>query len=90
MPILSVLFGYLFFNESLNRLRILSIILTFFSVLYYLLLQKFSFDWISGRFFLVTFIMFLEKINIEVDLGLFIESLLILPFALIGFYFIYE
>ena len=34
MPIISVLFGYLFFNEMLNKLRLFSIFLAFFSVLY--------------------------------------------------------
>ena len=34
MPILSVLFGYLFFKENLNQRRIFSIILTILSTLY--------------------------------------------------------
>ena len=34
MPILSVFFGYLFFNELLNKARIFSIILTIISVIY--------------------------------------------------------
>ena len=34
MPIISVLFGYLFFKEILNKLRIFSVILTCISVLY--------------------------------------------------------
>ena len=33
---------------------------------------------------------FRKKIDIDVDLGLFIESLIILPFVLIAFYFVYD
>ena len=33
---------------------------------------------------------FRKKIEIDVDLGLLIESLIILPFALIAIYFVYE
>jgi len=91
MPILSVLFGYLFFNENLNRLRIFSIILTFFSVLYLFYFYKnFPLIGLVVGFSWSLYNVFRKKINIEVDLGLFIDSLLILPFALIGFYFIYE
>ena len=37
MPILSVLFGYLFFKEILNKPRVFSIILTIFSIIYLVL-----------------------------------------------------
>ena len=33
---------------------------------------------------------FRKKIDVDVDLGLLLESLLILPFALIGFYLVYQ
>ena len=60
MPIISVLFGYLFFNEMLNKLRIFSIFL-FFSVLYLFYFYK-IFPWIGLTVgFLGHFIMFLEK-----------------------------
>ena len=31
-----------------------------------------------------------KKINVDTDIGLLVESLFILPFALIAFYFVYE
>ena len=31
-----------------------------------------------------------KKINVDTDIGLLIESLFILPFALISFYFVYQ
>ena len=42
MPIISVLFGYLFFNEMLNKLRLFSIILAFFLFYIYFISIKFS------------------------------------------------
>ena len=91
MPILSVLFGYIFFKELLNKPRIFSIILTFFSVIYLFYFYK-NFPWIGliVGFSWSLYNVFRKKINIDVDLGLLIESLVILPFALIGFYFVYH
>ncbi len=90
MPILSVLFGYLFFNEILNKRRIFSIILTIISVLYLFYFYK-NFPWIGLTVGLSwsLYNVFRKKIYVDVDLGLLIESLVILPFAIIGFYFIY-
>ena len=91
MPIISVLFGYLFFNEMLNKLRLFSIILAFFSVLYLFYFYK-IFPWIglTVGFSWSLYNVFRKKIEIDVDLGLLIESLIILPFALISIYFVYE
>ena len=91
MPIISVLFGYLFFKEILNKLRIFSVILTCISVLYLFYFYK-NFPWIglTVGFSWALYNVFRKKINVEVDLGLLIESLVILPFALIGFYLVYK
>ena len=91
MPILSVLFGYLFFKEILNKLRIFSVILTCISVLYLFYFYK-NFPWIglTVGFSWALYNVFRKKINVDVDLGLLIESLVILPFALIGFYLVYK
>ena len=91
MPIISVLFGYLFFKEILNKLRIFSVILTCISVLYLFYFYK-NFPWIglTVGFSWALYNVFRKKINVDVDLGLLIESLVILPFAIIGFYLVYE
>ena len=91
MPILSVLFGYLFFKEILNSLRIFSVILTIISVLYLFYFYK-NFPWIglTVGFSWSLYNVFRKKINVDVDLGLLIESLVILPFAIIVFYLVYE
>ena len=88
MPILSVMLGYFFFKEKLNKKRILSIILVVISILYLLLVSYKSLPWVGiivalswGFYNLIR-----KKINIDTDIGLFIESLFILPFAIIVFY----
>ncbi len=90
MPILSVLFGYLFFKEILNKRRVFSIILTIISVTYLFYFYK-NFPWIglTVGFSWSLYNVFRKKINVDVDLGLLIESLVILPFAIIGFYMVY-
>ena len=91
MPILSVLFGYLFFKELLNKRRIFAIILTIISVFYLFYFYK-NFPWIGLTVGLSwsLYNVFRKKIKVDVDLGLLIESLIILPFALLGFYFVFQ
>ena len=90
-PILSAFFGYFFFKEELNKRRIFSIILVIFSILYQLYSFN-SFPWIGLSVALSWSIYNLirKKINVETEVGLFIESLFILPIAIIFFYFIYQ
>ena len=90
MPILSVLLGYIFFKERLNKKRIFSIILVIFSILYLILVSFKSLPWVGlivalswGFYNLIR-----KKINIDTDICLLIESLYILPFALLVFYLI--
>ena len=89
-PILSVFFGFLFFNEKLNRKRILSILIIIIASLY-LLLNFASFPWVGIVVAILWSIYNLlrKKINVDTDIGLFIESLFILPLAIIIFYFIF-
>ena len=90
MPILSVMLGYIFFKEKLNKRRILSIILVILSILYLVLINLQSLPWVGlivaiswGFYNLIR-----KKINIDTDIGLLIESLYILPFAVVAFYLI--
>ena len=90
MPILSVMLGYFFFNEKLNNKRIFSIVLVVISILFLLLVSFKSLPWVGlivafswGFYNLIR-----KKISIDTDIGLLIESLYILPFAVIAFYLI--
>ena len=90
MPILSVLLGYIFFKEKLNEKRVFSIILVIISILYLILVSFKSLPWV-GLLVAFTWAFYnpiRKKINIDTDVGLLIESLYILPFALIAFYLI--
>jgi chloramphenicol-sensitive protein RarD len=88
-PILSVLFGYLFLKEKLNGNRIFSIIIVICSSIY-LSLNLISFPWIGIVVALLwaTYTLLRKLINVDTDIGLFIESLFMLPIALIIFYLI--
>ena len=90
MPILSVMLGYFFFKEELNRKRVFSILLVVLSILFLIVVSIKSLPWVGlivalswGFYNLIR-----KKINVDTDVGLLIESLFILPFALIVFYFI--
>ena len=90
-PIISVFFGFLFFNEKLNKKRIFSISLVIISTIY-LFFNLNSFPWIgfSVAFLWSIYNLLRKKINVDTDIGLFIESLFIFPIAIVIFYFIFQ
>ena len=90
MPILSVMLGYFFFNENLNKKRIFSIILVLISILYLIIISFKSLPWV-GLIVAISWALYnliRKKINVDTDIGLLIESLFILPFAVIAFYLV--
>ena len=90
-PILSVLLGFIFFKENLNKNRIFSIFLVFVAIIY-LLFQFQSVPWV-GLIVAVTwsaYNLIRKKIKVSIDVGLFVETLFLLPVSLILFYFIYQ
>tara|TARA_B100000929_G_C15469829_1_gene407457 strand:+ start:84 stop:962 length:879 start_codon:yes stop_codon:yes gene_type:complete len=90
-PILSVFFGYIFLKEELNKKRVISISLVIIATIY-LLISFSSLPWVglSVAFMWSTYNLLRKKINIETDIGLLIESLFILPIAILFFYFIVQ
>jgi chloramphenicol-sensitive protein RarD len=90
-PIISVFFGYLFFKEELNKKRIISISLIIIATLY-LLLNFDSLPWVgfAVAFLWSIYTLLRKKINVDTDIGLFIESLFIFPIAIIIFYLIFQ
>ncbi len=90
-PIISVFFGYIFFKEKLNKKRIVSITLILISILY-LLLNFNSLPWVgfAVAFLWSIYTLLRKKINVDTDIGLFIESLFMLPIAFIIFYLIFQ
>ena len=90
MPIISVLLGYFFLKERLNKKKLLSVILVLISILILIFFNLKSLPWIglivalSWAFYNLV----RKKIKVDTDIGLLIESLYIFPFALITFYII--
>ena len=90
MPIISVLLGYFFLKERLNKKKLLSVILVLISILFFIFFNLKSLPWIglivalSWAFYNLV----RKKIKVDTDIGLLIESLYIFPFALITFYII--
>ena len=90
-PILSVFFGFVFFKEKLNKKRITSLLLVTISILY-LIFNLNSFPWIGLLLatMWVSYNLLRKKINIEADVGLFIESLFILPIVFLMFFYLIQ
>ena len=88
MPILSVFLGYIFFREKLNIKRIISICFVIGSICFLLIFNFQSLPWVGlivalSRGF---YNLLRKKISIDTDIGLLVESLFMLPFALVSFY----
>ena len=90
-PILTVFLDYLFLKEKLNKKRIFSIIIVVGSSIY-LAFNLSMFPWIGILVAILwaSYNLLRKLINVETDIGLLIESLFILPVAIVFFYFIYQ
>ena len=90
MPIISVFLGYSFFDEKLSNKAKFSIFIVIVSILYLLLIDFRSIPWIGLLVAILwsVYNLIRKKINVDTDVGLFIESLLIFPFILFAFYII--
>ena len=90
-PILNVFLGFLFFKEAMNKKRMISIIIVILSSIF-LLFNFESFPWVGifVAIFWSVYNLLRKKIDVDTDIGLFIESLFALPLALIFLYFIFQ
>ena len=90
-PILTVFFDYLFLKEKLNKKRVFSILIVVGSSVY-LAFNLSMFPWIGILVAILwaTYNLLRKLIKVETDIGLFIESLFILPIAIAFFYLIFQ
>ena len=90
-PIINIFFGFIFFEEKLNNRRIISIIIVILSSVY-LLLNFSSFPWVGFlvAIFWSVYNLLRKKISVDTDIGLFIESLIILPFVIVSLYIVFD
>ena len=90
-PIFSIFFGAIFLGEEINKNKSIAIILVFIS-LFYILFQFKSLPWI-GLTVAITFSLYSllrKKINISSDIGLMTETLIMSPFALSLFIYLFS
>ena len=90
MPIISVMLGYIFFKEHLNKKRIFAIILVTTSIVILIIFNLKSLPWVGliVAFSWAFYNLVRKKINVDTDVGLLIESLFIFPIIIIVFYLI--
>ena len=90
-PILNVFLGNIFLKEKLNFKRKVSILAVILSSIFLLFnLESFPLVGFLVAFFGSSYNLLRKKINVDTDVGLFIESLYIIPLALIVSYVIYK
>ena len=90
MPIISIFFGYFFYKEKLSKKGFFSVFIVLVSILYLLLTNIENIPWV-GLIVAISWSVYnllKKKILIDTDIGLLVESLYLLPFVLIIFYFI--
>ena len=90
MPIISIFFGYFFYKEKLSKKGFFSVFIVLASILYLLLTNFENIRWVGLIVALSwsVYNLLKKKILIDTDIGLLVESLYLLPFVLIIFYFI--
>lgn len=87
-PLITVLFGMLFFKERLSKMQLVAVIVAFIGVIV-LTVSYGNIPWVAMllAFSFATYGALKKKITLDATRGLAIETLFILPFALI--YYIY-
>jgi len=90
MPIFSIFLGYFFLKEKITYKGKISISIVIFSIVFLLFFNIKTIPWV-GLIVAISWSIYnlvRKKINVDTDIGLFIESLFILPFVLFAFYII--
>ena len=86
-PILSVFFGIIFLKETYNKKKLLAISLVIISIIF-LLFNFQSTPWVGLIVAITwsTYNLIRKKLKVPPDIGLFIDSAFMTPFAIIVFY----
>ncbi len=90
MPIISIFLGYFFLKEKISYKAKLSIFIVIISILYLLFINFKSIPWVGLVVAILwsVYNLIRKKINVDTDVGLFIESLFLFPFVILAFYII--
>ena len=88
-PLVSVFLGYVFFAERMTRYQNFAIFIAFLAVLYQLIsLGSLPIVSLTLALSFAFYGMIRKKINVGSIVGLFVETLILMPFALIGIYYL--
>ena len=88
-PLVNVLLGYLFFSERMTKNQYIAIFIAFLAVLYQVIaLGEIPIVSLILAFSFAFYGMIRKKVNIGSIVGLFVETLILAPFALIYLYYI--
>ncbi len=90
MPIISIFLGYFFLKEKISYKAKLSIFIVIISIIYLLFIDFKSIPWIGLVVAILwsVYNLIKKKINVDTDVGLFIENLFLFPFVIFAFYII--
>ena len=89
-PLVSVFLGYVIFKERMTAYQNIAIFIAFSAVVYQLVsLGSLPMVSLILAFSFAFYGMIRKKINIGSIVGLFVETLIMMPFALIGIYYLY-
>ncbi len=89
-PLVSIFLGYLFFQERMSKKQYIAIFIAFIAVLYQIItLGSIPLVSLTLAFSFAFYGMIRKKINVGSIVGLFVETLIMMPFALMGIYYLY-
>ena len=89
-PLVSIFLGYLFFQERMSKNQYIAIFIAFLAVFYQVItLGSIPLVSLTLAFSFAFYGMIRKKINVGSIVGLFVETLIMMPFALIGIYYLY-
>jgi chloramphenicol-sensitive protein RarD len=88
-PLVSIFLGYVFFKERMTKYQYIAVFIAFFAVLYQVItLGNIPLISIGLALSFAFYGMIRKKVNVGSIVGLFTETLILLPFAIIGIYYL--
>lgn len=88
-PLVSIFLGYIFFQERMSKYQNIAILIAFFAVIYQVItLGTIPIVSLALALSFAFYGMIRKKINVGSIVGLFTETLILMPFALIGIYYL--
>lgn len=88
-PLVSIFLGYIIFNERMTKYQYLAIFIAFFAVVYQVItLGNLPLVSLSLALSFAFYGMIRKKVNVGSIVGLFTETLILIPFSIIGIYYL--